>query len=167
MSFWKPTLGGQLVQLRPLLPTDWTALYTAASDPLIWAQHPEPTRWQEPVFRKYFDGALAADGGLVVLDTATGAVIGSSRFHAHDAARSEVEIGWTFLARSHWGGQANREMKTLMLDHAFQQVQCVIFRVGANNLRSQAAMRKIGGRLVSQGDANVVFGISKPVPGSG
>jgi N-acetyltransferase len=166
MTFWKPTLIGPLVVLRPLRENDWTALYATASDPLIWQQHPEPTRWQEAVFRKYFEGALAADGGLIVQDAGTGAVIGSSRFHAHDAARREVEIGWTFLARSHWGGAANREMKSLMLDHAFQHVDRVIFKVGANNQRSQAAMRKIGGELVSRTDETVIFEIKKPAPTS-
>jgi N-acetyltransferase len=144
MSLWKPTLTGRLVRLRPVSESDWPALLAAASDSLIWEQHPESTRWQAPMFRKFFDGALAADGGLVVLDTQTGAVIGSSRFHAHDAARREVEIGWTFLKRAYWGGVANRAMKALMLTHAFQHVDRVIFKVGPNNLRSQRALHKIG-----------------------
>src|SRR5437667_4975649 len=50
-----------------------------------------------------------------------------------------------FLARSHWGGIYNREMKQLMLRHAFQFVNSVIFLVGPQNLRSQRAMEKIGG----------------------
>ena len=58
---------------------------------------------------------------------------------------SEIEIGWTFLARSHWGGRANREVKRLMLDHAFTFVDTVIFWVGHENWRSQGAMTKIGG----------------------
>jgi len=58
---------------------------------------------------------------------------------------SEIEIGWTFLARSHWGGRANRQVKRLMLDHAFTFVDTVIFWVGDQNWRSQGAMTKIGG----------------------
>ena len=54
-------------------------------------------------------------------------------------------IGYTFLARSHWGGPANREMKTLMLDHAFRWAKLVWFHVGQNNIRSRKAMIKIGG----------------------
>jgi hypothetical protein len=42
----------------------------------------------------------------------------------------EVEIGWTFPVRSHWGGATNREVKRLMLDHAFTFVETVIFWVG-------------------------------------
>jgi RimJ/RimL family protein N-acetyltransferase len=144
VNLWAPTLAGPTVTLRPVTAADWTALYAAASDPLIWEQHPEPTRWQAPVFRRFFECALAADGGLVALDAQTGAVIGSSRYHAHDVMRREVEIGWTFLTRAYWGGATNREMKALMLAHAFLHVDRVIFKVGPHNLRSQRALHKIG-----------------------
>ena len=72
-------------------------------------------------------------------------IIGSSRFHGYDQERSEVEIGWTFLARSHWGGSYNGEMKRLMLRHAFRFVSCVVFLVGVQNVRSQRAVERIGG----------------------
>jgi RimJ/RimL family protein N-acetyltransferase len=63
-----------------------------------------------------------------------------------------VEIGWSFLARSHWGGATNREMKRLMLEHALAQVARVEFRVGESNLRSRRAMEKIGGRLTGRSE---------------
>ena len=78
------------------------------------------------------------------IDARTGEVVGSSRFHGYDAARSEVEIGWTFLARSRWGGTHNREMKDRMLHHAFRFVQNVVFLVDPENLRSRRAIEKIG-----------------------
>jgi RimJ/RimL family protein N-acetyltransferase len=83
--------------------------------------------------------------GFVFVDRVTGALIGSSRYHGYEPAFSEIEIGWTFLVCSHWGGPTNREVKRLMLDHAFTFVDTVAFRVGETNLRSQAAMTKIGG----------------------
>ena len=140
----QPTLSGKLVVLRPLHESDWTDLYAVAADPLIWDQHPEPERCQAAVFRRFFDSGLAGGGALVVLDAATGSVIGSSRFHGLDAGRSEVEIGWTFLARSHWGGRCNGEMKQLMMAHALRSVESVFFAVAPGNLRSQRAMTKIG-----------------------
>jgi RimJ/RimL family protein N-acetyltransferase len=143
----QPVLSGELLQLRPLVPADWEALYAAASDPLIWEQHPVSDRWREPVFRSFFDEALASGGALVALDCADGGVIGSSRFHGFDPTRSEVEIGWTFLARSHWGGVYNGEMKRLMLDHAFRFAESVLFLIGPDNRRSQRAVEKLGGRL--------------------
>jgi N-acetyltransferase len=78
------------------------------------------------------------------MESQCGLVIGSSRFHGYDEAAGEVEIGWTFLARSHWGGQYNREMKRLMLEHAFRYVDRVVFLIDPANYRSQRAIEKIG-----------------------
>ena len=89
--------------------------------------------------------ALQSGGALIAIDRKTQRVIGSSRFHGYDREPSEIEIGWTFLARSHWGGAYNGEMKRLMLSHAFKFVDNVIFSIGSNNLRSQRAVEKIGG----------------------
>lgn len=142
----QPTLKGDLVELRPLRREDFDHLYDVASDPLIWEQHPRSNRHEEAVFRDFFREALASGGSLVVIDAATREVIGSTRFHAYDPDRREVEIGWTFLARSHWGGAYNGEMKRLMLDHAFRFADSVVFLVGPDNVRSQRAVEKIGAR---------------------
>ncbi len=99
------TLISDAVILRPLHADDWDALFAVASDPEIWAIHPAHDRWQEPVFRAYFTEALASGGVLVVLDPATGAVMGASRYDSDRAGRHEIEIGWTFLARSHWAAR--------------------------------------------------------------
>jgi RimJ/RimL family protein N-acetyltransferase len=144
----QPTLEGAHLLLRPLREDDWDALFAVASDPLIWEVHPANDRWHEPVFREYFANALKYQGALVVIDKACGQIIGSSRMQWHDPADGgSVEIGWTFLARNHWGGECNREMKRLMLGHALQFVERVDFQVGITNLRSRRAMEKIGGRL--------------------
>jgi RimJ/RimL family protein N-acetyltransferase len=144
----QPTLKGSLLELRPLQASDFQLLYAVASDPLIWEQHPAKDRWKEDVFRTFFQESLDSGGALLAVDCKLRKVIGSSRFHGYDAQRSEIEIGWTFLARSHWGGTYNREMKELMLRHAFAFVDRVVFLVGPNNLRSQRAVEKIGGTAV-------------------
>lgn len=143
----QPHLATDLVNLRPLQPGDWQALFAVASDPLIWALHPAHDRWQEPVFRTFFEQGLAGGGALVATDPANSAIIGYSRYDLARAEPEEVEIGWTFLARSHWGGAVNRAMKRAMLAHALRYVPRVIFIVGEHNLRSRRAMEKIGGRL--------------------
>lgn len=142
---FQPILKGNLLELRPLRPGDYHDLYAVASDPLIWEQHPVKDRCKEEVFQEFFQKALHSGGALLAMDGKDGRVIGSSRFHGYDAENSEVEIGWTFLARSHWGGVYNREMKELMLRHAFRFVDRVVFLVGPENLRSQRAVEKIGG----------------------
>ncbi len=158
----QPVLEGERLLLRPLQAGDWDSLYAIASDPMVWELHPANDRWQEPVFRAYFADALAQGGALIVIEKAGGAVIGSSRMQGHDPLNGgSVEIGWTFLARSHWGGAVNRELKRLMLGHALKYVERVDFRVGENNLRSRRAMEKIGGRL-SERDGGVVETASGP-----
>jgi N-acetyltransferase len=169
----QPNLEGELIELRPLTPEDFDDLFSVASDPLIWEQHPESDRYNEEVFRAFFRGALESGGALVAIDAKTQQIIGSTRFHGYDPEKSEIEIGWTFLARKYWGGRYNREMKQLMLSHAFKFVENVVFFVGENNIRSQKATEKIG--AVESGTAKRVYGnrpaslniryvIKKPLP---
>jgi RimJ/RimL family protein N-acetyltransferase len=133
-----------LLELRPLRAHDFAELYAVAADPLLWEQHPEPERYREDVFRGFFDDALASGGALAVIDRSDGRIVGSSRYHGYDEQRGEVEIGWTFLARSHWGGVYNGELKRVMFEHAFRFVSSVVFLVGPGNVRSQRALEKIG-----------------------
>jgi RimJ/RimL family protein N-acetyltransferase len=162
----QPTLTGSLVILRPLQAADFDQLFAVARDPLIWEQHPCSDRHQEPVFREFFRDALQSGGALLAQDARGSNTIGSSRFHGYDPVRSEIEIGWTFLARSHWGGRYNGEMKRLMLDHAFQYVSHVVFLVGPRNVRSQKAVENIGGlrigsRLNKLGQESVLYEITR------
>jgi len=154
----QPELSGPTLHLRPLAVDDIEPLYAAASDPLIWAQHPSPTRYQRPVFDTWFAQALASRGCLVVIDRTSGRLIGSSRYYALDEAARAVAIGFTFLCRDFWGGAANAEMKRLMLTHAFQWARTVWFHVGPHNLRSQKAMAKIGGRYSHRGPLDLGSG---------
>ena len=151
----QPNLKGELVEVRPLKPEDWDDVFAVASDPLIWEQHPERDRYKEDVFKVFFRGALECGGGFVILDKKTQRIIGSTRFFGYDPEKSEIEIGWTFLARSCWGGHYNRELKQLMLAHAFRFVGTVVFYVGENNIRSQKAMEKIGG--IKDGTSKKVY----------
>lgn len=160
----QPTLPGRLVALRPVAVADWDALYAVASDPLVWAVHPVHDRWQEPVFRRFFDEALASGGGLVATDVTSGEVIGFSRYDLARVEPGEVEIGWTFLARSHWGGAANADMKRLMIAHALLYFDRALFLVGEANIRSRRAMEKIGGQLTDRTyDAHYPSGVVRHV----
>jgi len=151
---WQPTLRGEHVQLRPIRADDLDALHAAAADPLVWEQHSERNRHERPVFERFFAGALECGGGLVALDAA-GHVIGSSRYYDWDPSDRSVVIGYTFLARAHWGTGANREMKRLMLDHAFRWAKTAWFHVSPGNVRSQRALERIGARLDRQQDVSV------------
>src|SRR6266571_4146070 len=117
----QPVLKGELLELQPLREADFQRLYAVASDPLIWELHPMRERYKEEVFSGFFREAMESCGALIALDNNDGRVIGSSRFYGYDEENREVEIGWTFLARSHWGGVYNKEMKHP--SHATARVQ--------------------------------------------
>ena len=156
----QPTLKSELIELRPLAPADWDELYAVASDPLIWEQHPERDRYEEDVFRVFFNGALESGGAFVIFDRKTQQMIGSTRFYGYDPEKSEIEIGWTFLARKYWGGRYNAEMKRLLLNHAFKFVESVVFFIGEDNLRSQKAIEKIG--AIKSGTEKRIYGNRPP-----
>ncbi len=163
----QPTLSGELVALRPLRADDHDALFAVMSDPLIWEQHPAKERSTAEGFRAFLTQSLATGGALLATEVSTGEVIGSSRYFGFDPAASEVEIGWSVLARRCWGGHYNGEMKRLMLEHAFRYVDNVLFFVDPGNIRSQRAVLKIGGELLgprisSDGRDRLVFRITRP-----
>ena len=144
----QPTLFGNSIFLRSLQIEDAESLYEVARDPLIWEQHPSPLRYKRTVFdAEILLPALASQSTLVAVDSKTNAIIGSSRYYDVDETNFELAIGFTFLARSHWGGVVNAEMKNLMLTHAFKWAKRVWFHVGIENIRSQKAMEKIGAVL--------------------
>ena len=165
---FQPNLIGETVLIRPLRAEDWPDMFAAASDPLIWELHPARDRYKESVFRQFFESAVDCQIAFAFVERATNSIIGSSRYHGHNPERSEIEIGWTFLVRRHWGGSTNREVKRLMLRHAFTFVGTVVFWVGDTNARSRRAMEKIGGRrrqgLFSRPphyDPHVIFEITR------
>jgi RimJ/RimL family protein N-acetyltransferase len=146
----QPTLRGRLLELRPLHRDDFEALFSAASDPLVWEQHPENDRYKRDVFQSYFDGAIDSKGAFAIIELKSGRIIGSSRYCNFNPANNEVEIGWTFMERPFWGGAYNAELKALMLEYAFRFVDRVVFVVGEKNMRSQKALEKIGARFLAK-----------------
>lgn len=140
----QPSIQNDVVSIQPLVDTDLETLYAIANDPLLWEQHPNPLRYQRPVFETFFQGAMESGSAFLVKDAVTGEAIGSSRFYEWNAVEKSIAIGYTFIARSRWGTPTNRALKTLMLDYIFHEVDRVIFHVGAVNIRSQKAMEKLG-----------------------
>lgn len=146
----QPTLKDNLLKIQPLMADDFEILYSVASDPLIWEQHPNRDRYKRPVFETFFKGAMESGAAFLVLDNKTGEAIGSSRFYDLNVEDKSIAIGYTFLAKNHWGGTYNRALKTLMLNHAFAFFDKVILHIGASNIRSQKAIEKLGATKIGE-----------------
>ncbi|GGE89030.1 Protein N-acetyltransferase, RimJ/RimL family [Chishuiella changwenlii] len=158
--------------LYPLQDKDFDVLYAVASDPKIWEQHPNKNRWQKDVFKTFFDGALQSKGAFLIVDKATGNVIGSTRFYDYNEEEDSIFIGYTFYGVDSWGKGINRLVKETMLDYIFQFVSKVHFHIGADNIRSQIAISRIGAEKIAEQEVayfgepsrlNYVYEIKKKV----
>lgn len=146
----QPVLQNEKVLLTPLAEQDFDDLYTVASDPKIWEQHPNPDRWKKDVFKGFFEGAIQSRGAFKIVDLLTGNTIGSTRFYDYDELDNSIFIGYTFYGTSYWGKGINPLVKAIMLDYAFQFVSKVHFHIGANNIRSQIAIERIGAKKIAE-----------------
>ena len=143
-------LQNQLIRLTPLKETDFDDLYTVASNPKVWEQHPNPNRYKLEDFTNYFKGAIESKGAFLILDATTNETVGCSRFYDYNKETNSVLIGYTFIGTKFWGNGYNKALKKLMIDYAFQSVDKVYFHIGAFNIRSQKAIEKIGAVKVDE-----------------
>jgi RimJ/RimL family protein N-acetyltransferase len=158
----QPELESELLALRPLTIDDFDGLFAAAGHPEVWAGHPAKDRHKRDVFEKYFDFLLGTKSTLVVIDQASGKIIGCSRYYPAPDQPDSMSIGFTFLHHAYWGGGVNFELKRLMLDHAFKTFPEVWFHIGPDNVRSQKATAKLGAEHVYDATLNLS---GSPAPG--
>jgi RimJ/RimL family protein N-acetyltransferase len=151
LEIWRPSgLKDDLIVLKQVQVSDFEKLFEVASDPTIWEQHPSKDRFKKEVFKDYFDSIFPDATAFLVICAKTNAIIGSSRFYEYHPELSYVAVGYTFLAKSYWGGQYNAHLKKLMLDYAFQYVDTVVLHIGSQNQRSQLAAAKLGALTFSE-----------------
>jgi N-acetyltransferase len=149
-SRWEaPTLEGRLVRLEPLAKRHAAGLWEASRDPRTWRWLPIPQPQTHEELEAWVDDALAraaAGLDLPLVTQRAGEVVGSTRFLALRPEHGSVEIGWTWLHPSAWGGGVNVEAKLLMLGHAFEVWGCrrVELKTDALNERSRGAMEAVG-----------------------
>ncbi|MFL5747030.1 MAG: GNAT family N-acetyltransferase [Niastella sp.] len=146
----QPTLENERVILRPLQQQDFEMLYNVAADPAIWQQHPNKDRWKKDVFSTFFEGAIQSGGAFLVIDKTTGLAIGSTRFYDYNSKDNNIFIGYTFYATAYWGKGINLAVKALLLNYIFKYVDKVYFHIGAENIRSQIAIARLGAIKVGQ-----------------
>ncbi len=146
----QPTLENEKVILLPLKEEDFELVHKAASNPEVWAEHPNKNRWQEDVFRNFFKGALRSGGAFKIIDKASGNVIGSTRFYDYDRKKDSILIGYTFFAKEYWNQGYNHAAKRLMLDYIFDYVSVVHLHIGAENERSKRSITNLGARKIAE-----------------
>jgi len=146
----QPVLENEKVILYPLQEEDFDALYAVASDPKIWEQHPNKDRWKKDVFKTFFDGAMQSKGAFKIVDKATNKIIGSTRIYDYNEQENSILIGYTFYAVAYWSKGINQSVKTIMLAYLFQFVAKVYFHIGANNIRSQIAIGRLGAEKIAE-----------------
>ncbi len=146
----QPTISNELITIKPLQENDFDALFTIASDELLWEQHPNNDRYKKEVFQVFFDNAIQSKGAFIVINNKTNEIIGSSRYYELNEVESSVIIGYTFISREYWGTNYNASLKKLMIDYAFQFVNKIHFHVGDTNYRSQKAVEKLGAIKISE-----------------
>ena len=144
-----PTLEGRLVRLEPLAKRHVAGLWEASRDARTWRWLPIPQPQRPEELEAWVDDALARAAAGLDLPLVTqreGAIVGSTRFLALRPEHRSVEIGWTWLHPSAWGGGVNVEAKLLMLRHAFDAWGCrrVELKTDALNERSRGAMEAMG-----------------------
>lgn len=145
------TLGGTYVRIEPLGLEHVEGLAAAtAGDEEVWRWLPAFPA-DEPELRALVEAALAdrAAGNRfpwVILESATGRMVGSSSYLDIDPANQRIEIGWTWLSRSVWRSAVNTEAKLLLLGHAFDDLgyERVALKTHHRNERSQAAIARLG-----------------------
>lgn len=140
----QPFLEHENVILYPLQKDDFEMLHLAASNPEIWEQHPNKNRWQKQVFKNFFEGAILSNGAFKVVDKINNKVIGSTRFYDYNETEKSILIGYTFYDKAYWGKGVNHAVKSMMLDYIFQFVSSVDFHIGAENIRSQVSINRLG-----------------------
>lgn len=161
----RKVLSNELVKLIPMIKDDYEWVYAAASDPDIWSQHPDTNRYTPVGFTKYFQKLIDTDIPYLIINTKTDEVIGATTFYQYDRIEKSIAIGYTFLAKEYWGGEFNKSIKSLLINYAFEKLDKIIFYVGAENIRSQKALIKIGAvkekEIVEAGSNKFIYAIYK------
>ncbi len=139
-----PDLSDGVISISLLNKNDFELLYEVASDKLLWAGHPSKNRYKRNIFKQWFDDALSSNHALKISETKTGKIVGSSRYYEYDSEKKEVAIGYTFIGRAYWGGETNKRVKKMMIDHAFETVNKIWLHADPTNIRSQKAIKKLG-----------------------
>lgn len=146
------TLENKQVRLEPLTLDHVAGLGAAAADGELWnlrvASVPEPGAMHAYVEKALAMQATGESLPFAVRDLGDGALAGSTRYYAFDAAIPRVLVGYTWYGASRQHTHVNTACKFLLLDHAFGALGCaaVAWHTDILNTRSQHAIERLGAR---------------------
>ncbi len=145
-------LSGYGVSLLPMTLGHENDLKAAAADGELWRLRvtsvPEPDET-----RAYIDAALSGKKSgqrlpFVVVDEASGDIVGSTSYHDIVPAVRRLEIGYTWYARRAQRTHVNTACKLLLLTHAFETLEANVvgWRTDNFNFASQRAIERLGAK---------------------
>ncbi len=148
---FQPSLSSDTVLLRPLTQDHFAGLQRCAGDLATWADYPTAALRETGDLSSWFSNGVTDAKALVILDAKTSEIMGTTRYYAVPDEPNAVGIGYTFIgAAFRNSGQTNAVLKQMMFAHAFNAVEAVWFHVLPENLRSQAAVKKLGVTALGQ-----------------
>ena len=163
MMNFKSNFENEIISLYQIKEEYFEELYSVASNPIIWEQHPENDRWKKEKFSIFLRNGYENEFGfLLIFHKDTKKIIGSTRFYSYDKIDKAIRIGFTFISPEYWGTSINFQIKKMMLDYAFKYLDKVYFDIGGNNFRSRKAVEKLGASLFKDNKVgNVVYVLNK------
>lgn len=147
-----PTLIGNQIELRPLQPEHREAMLSAAADGELWNLKVTAVPSTSTIDSYIATAVAGRDAGsmlpFVIVQQASGRIIGSTRFWKIDRTNRKMEIGHTWLSQSVQRTGVNTEAKYLLLGYAFEVLQAVRVQFTTDELndRSRAAILRIGAK---------------------
>ena len=143
-------LENNLVRIEPMRESHREALGALAADPSLWEHHTRPAFTPE-AWEEYFERAITGRVTktrypFVITDKTSGELAGCTSYGNLSIHDHRVEIGWTWIAKKHWGSSLNATCKFLLLSFAFEKMNMkrVELKTDVRNLRSRKAILKLG-----------------------
>lgn len=145
-------LEGSVIRLEPLTSSHLDSLCAVGLDPELWKMTLTNVQTREEM-QSYIEAALRAQEQgtalpFVIVERATGTVVGSTRYMNIDPPNRKLEIGSTWVAKRWQRTAVNTEAKYLLLRHAFEEWGClrVEFKTDVLNTQSRNALLRIGAK---------------------
>ncbi|WP_342549627.1 GNAT family protein [Paenibacillus sp. FSL P2-0089] len=169
-------LAGGVIRLVPLTAEHKSELTKLLHNPLIWEYTWRRISSEEEagqlVDAALANGAVGKEIPYVMVEQASGRIVGTTRLMHLDRKHRNAEIGCTWISPDYWRTAVNTESKLLLLQYAFEVLGLirVDFSIVSHNLRSQRAIERIGAvregilrkhRITAQGAVmdNVLYSI--------